>query len=56
MTSIRNMSSRHRLGFVVIMISHNIGWEQIFAPWQDSKLNYFLQFIYFNDTKLRLQR
>lgn len=56
MTSIRNMSSRQSPGFVVIMISHNIGWEQIFAPWQDSKLNYYLPFIYFSDTKLRLQR
>lgn len=42
MTSIRNLSPRHRPGFVVIMISHNIGWEQIFALWQDSKLNYYL--------------
>lgn len=56
MTSIRNMPSTHRTGFLVIMISHNIGWEQIFALWQDSKLNYYLQIIYFRDTKLRLQR
>lgn len=32
MSSIRNMSFRHRPGFVVKMISRNIVWEQIFAP------------------------